>query len=214
MVKNEHRIVFLDLDQVLFDYQTTIKRKKIHCQFERVNESCDLLKAVLMKTDAKVVFVSSWGDKKLITALAIGELHFLKPFLHERPFVDRKYRCAHRTSGIHAWFCEEYESFDKMQEIHCHDPLVLNDESLLRFAIVDDSTGTNVYSGGWVRSRLVPVINQRFGNFEANLLEALLTGNRIGDMVSEMERRASIYSDLKTDITLGMQAFDRYNKKE
>ena len=66
----------------------------------------------------------------------------------------------------------------------------------------------------WCRTHLVPVINQRFGNFAANLLEALLTGNRIGDMVSEMERRASIYSDLKTDITLGMQAFDRYNKKE
>ena len=213
-MQEEHRIIFLDLDQVLLDYQTTIRNKKIHCQFARVNESCDLLKAVLMKTGARVVFVSSWDDEKLTTALSIGELNFLKPFLHEHPFVDREYRCTVRADGIYKWFSEEYESFDKIQEVHGHNPLVTADGIFLRFAIVDDSTGPNVYPYGWAMSRLVPVLNHRFGNFEANMLESLLTGTNMDYVFEEMYRRETCYRDLSVEFALGMQALERYSKKE
>ena len=193
-MKKEHNIVFLDLDQVLFDYQTFFRYRKVDCKYKRIKESCYLLKDALIKTKAKVVFITSWNEDKLNTAVMIGELRFLKRFLHKQPFVDAQYRCGDRQTGILNWLQQEYGLSSVDIRTSAVNGLKTKTDEPIHFAVVDDSTG--LYMSSWCRTRLVPVINQRLGNFEAEMLCSILTGENSDSIAQELKRRRDIYKSI------------------
>ena len=186
----EQRIVFLDLDQVLFDYRTFRNKGKITTYYGCIEESVLLLKNTLEETDAKIVFITSWDKEKILRSLNGGELSILKDHVYKNPYVRGVYRRGDRTEGILRWFIDNFGECEKTGFKDPIAPIVMATGQSVRFAIVDDSTG--LYMRWWAGSRLVPVINHRFGNYENQLLRALLTGKDIEDAVQEMKRRADI----------------------
>lgn len=214
-MKKEHRVVFLDLDQVLYDFITFFH----HIRYGVAAEAVSLLKTTLEKTNARIVFITSWDEEKIRTALE-NELKELAPYVHERGYLDVSFRRSDRMAGIQEWITAEYGShlFENSQERpyglskDLRIPISIDAETDLRFAIVDDSTG--LYTRSWANSRLVPVVTHRFMNFENQLLEALLTGKKIVEALKEMERRVTILGNILTGMWLGINNLSHFREEE
>ena len=205
-MKKEHRIVFLDLDQVLYDYQTRTvfdEPDKTIVEYRVVTEAVCLLATTLAEMGAEIVFITSWSEDKIRHEL-YNDLQQLAPHTHNRIFVDERYRRSDRMTGIQQWIEAEYDLniLTRMEAVKLNEPIELEDGSHLRFAIIDDSTG--LYTLPWAQSRLVPVVNQRFGNFENQLLKALLSGEDIKSSVTELHRRHTILYRSCAAIRTGM----------
>ena len=67
-MKKEHRIVFLDLDQVLYDYQTRtgfVEPDKPIVEYRVETEAVGLLATTLAEMGAEIVFITSWSEDKI-----------------------------------------------------------------------------------------------------------------------------------------------------